>query len=89
MGEPGEAAARIACTHPFGVCDLSGEDTAIALLMLQAAEYNEETAKQNVRDALQDAYMAILMAEAVESGRCVASKEQPWHEDEGIIDEPK
>ena len=83
------APEEILYTAPFGVCDLSGEDTAIALLMLQAAEYHEETAKQNVRDALQDAYMAILMAEAVESGRCVASKEQPWHEDDGIIDEPK
>ena len=65
---------------PFGLCGMSKGETAVAMLMAQAAEYDREQAGQNLRDALQDAYMAILMKQAVETGGVVASQVQSWHE---------
>lgn len=64
---------------PFGGCDMSSEETAMATLMLRAAEYDGEIAKEELRNALQDAYMAILMKESAETGKVVASKPQSWH----------
>lgn len=65
---------------PFGLRGMSKGETAVAELMVQAAEYDREQAGQNLRDALQDAYMAILMKQAVETGEAVASQVQSWHE---------
>lgn len=65
---------------PFGLCGMNKGETAVAMLMVQAAEYDREQAGQNLRDALQDAYMAILMKQAVETGEVVASQVQSWHE---------
>ena len=64
---------------PFTGKDMSAEETAIAVLMLQAAEYDRKVADKELRNALQDVYMAILMAEAVESGEKIVSQAQPWH----------
>lgn len=107
---------------PFGACGLAEDETAIARLMAEAAEYNKiftsaenaestqndvstknvekvekaeeaekaenvknaenaEMAKRmdkELREALQDAYTAILMAEAVRTGKEAASEKQPW-----------
>lgn len=60
--------------------DLSEEDVAITTIMLQAAEYDREAAAQSLRNTLQDAYMAILMKQAIETGETVASSKQVWHE---------
>lgn len=65
---------------PFGLCGMSKGETAVAMLMVQAAEYNREAAALALRDTLQDAYMAILMKQATESGEVIASKVQSWHE---------
>lgn len=65
---------------PFGLCGMNKGETAVAELMVQAAEYDRERAGQNLCDALQDAYMAILMKQAVETGEVVASRVQSWHE---------
>lgn len=72
----------------FGACGLAEDETAIARLMVEAAEYNKikgtKSAKvhkrmeKELREALQDAYTAILMAEAVRTGKEVASEKQPW-----------
>ncbi len=65
---------------PFGLRGMTSEEGTMALLMVQAAEYDREQAGQNLRDALQDAYMAVLMKQAVETGEVVASKVQSWQE---------
>ncbi len=65
---------------PFGLCGLSKGETAVAQTMIQAAEYEPEVAKRELRNALQDAYMAILMKQAVDTGETVNSEEQTWHE---------
>lgn len=80
----------------FGKCGLTEDETAIAYLMKETAEYNEaasgnpdvndETAKAVIcrqkaalRNALQDAYMALLMQKAAESGKTVCSERCKWH----------
>lgn len=89
---------------PFGACGLAEDETAIARLMVETAEYDkvfvntenkesvldigtEKNAKnmeiaermdKELRGALQDAYTAILLAEAVKTGTEVASEKQPW-----------
>lgn len=65
---------------PFGLCGMNKGETAVAMLMVQAAEYDRKAAEQALRDTLQDAYMAILMKQAVETGEVVASQVQSWHE---------
>ena len=67
---------------PFGERNLTKGETAVAMLMIQAAEYDREPAERNLRDALQDAYMAILMKQAVETGEVVASEIQAWHKND-------
>lgn len=65
---------------PFGLCGISKGETAVALLMVQTAEYDRQMAEQALRNTLQDAYMAILMKRAVETGEVIASEVQSWHE---------
>ena len=59
--------------------DLSEEEIAIVTLMLQAAEYDREQSTKSLQNTLQDAYMAILMKQAADTGETVASCEQVWH----------
>ena len=65
---------------PFGLCGISQGETAVAILMKQAAEYDRKRAEHDLRDTLQDAYMAILMKQAVETGETISSQVQAWHE---------
>lgn len=66
----------------FGECGLTEDETAIARLMVDVSRYgrNENVEEQSraLREALQDAYTAILMAKAVKSGETVSSEVQPW-----------
>lgn len=83
----------------FGMCALTEDQTAMAQLMIEAAEYtwaadeaitdeigaDREKAmavlrqrREDLKEALQDCYMAILMQEAIRTGEMVASKEQCW-----------
>lgn len=59
----------------FGLCGLSEDEIAIALLMKEVDSQGEG----ELQEALQDCYMAILMQKAVESGEIVSSKEQIWY----------
>ena len=69
---------------PFGIREMSNDETAIAQVMVKAAEYGRgqgcEEAECALRDALQDAYMAIIMKQAVETGENISSEVQSWHE---------
>ena len=70
---------------PFGLCHLKEDDVAVAQLMIEAAEYTKactyiEEAESALREALQDCYMAILMKQAVDTGKTIESKKQIWQE---------
>lgn len=64
---------------PFGQRGMSKGETAVALLMKQAAEYDRKNGEQALRETLQDAYMAILMKSATETGEVISSEVQSWH----------
>ncbi|MCD8121715.1 MAG: Gfo/Idh/MocA family oxidoreductase [Clostridiales bacterium] len=67
---------------PFGLCGLSEDETALALVMADMAAYErgEKEPEYSLREALQDAYMAILLRESVKTGKAVMSERMPWHE---------
>ena len=50
-------------------------DCAVATLMIKTALYNrdEAPAPYSVEDAIADAYAAILLKEAVKTGKCIRS----------------
>ena len=64
----------------FGLCGLSQDETAIATLMKETALYarEEEGSPYPLCDALEDAYMAILLKKACETGECISSSNRPW-----------
>lgn len=66
----------------FGQCGLAEDETAIATLMREAADYtkgqNNAFMDIELRKALQDAYTAILLAQAVRTGERAVSERQPW-----------
>ena len=59
----------------FGLCGLSEDETAIAVMMKKTAEYSRgnASAPYSMEDALADAYAAILLKKAVETGEVVHS----------------
>lgn len=65
---------------PFGLCGLSQDETAVAQLMLRTGEYAKGCAENPYppSEALQDAYMAILMKNSAETGKPVKSEHQSW-----------
>lgn len=69
-------------TPEFGLCGLAQDETAVASLMKRTAAYSRGDAAEPypLRDALQDAYMAILLREADASRSKVSSAKQAWHE---------
>ncbi|MCR5303201.1 MAG: hypothetical protein K6E33_01460 [Lachnospiraceae bacterium] len=66
---------------PFGLCGLTDDETAIAVLMKQTAEYSRGEAETPypIWDALQDSYMAIMMQESEGKGMKVESRRQNEH----------
>lgn len=52
---------------PFGLCGLSDDETAIAMLMKETAEYSRGNGESPypLQEALLDAYMAIKMKKAM------------------------
>lgn len=66
----------------FGLCGLASDETAIAKVMLDTALYarDEKSLDYPLEYALQDAYMAILLQEAVTTQKTVRSKVLPWHD---------
>lgn len=64
----------------FGQCGLAEDETAMAEVMIDAAAYarGEKTLAYPLENALQDAYMAILLQEAVATGKTIESEEQVW-----------
>ena len=67
----------------WGLCDLPEDETAIAALMEGTAKYsrNEAEPPYRIEDALADAYAAILMKEAMETGEKRYSKLHRKYED--------
>lgn len=65
----------------FGLCGLAEDETAMAIVMQQAADYEPEFAKNTLANALQDAYMAILMQKAVDTGEKIYSEREIWQID--------
>lgn len=65
--------------NPFPTNVLSEDETAIARLLVGMAEYLE-TGKEvyPLAEALQDAYLTILLKQAVQSGETVSSCDQIW-----------
>lgn len=70
----------------FGLCGLSEDETAMAEVMADMAAYarGEKPPACPLKNALQDAYMAILLREAVNTGRTVRSEEQIWQTSEKL-----
>lgn len=70
-------------TPPFGECGLSEDETAIACIMAETAGYarGENGLSYQLCEALQDAYMAILMQQAIATGEKIHSTLQIWHEE--------
>ena len=68
-------------TPEFGLCGLAQDETAVALLMKQTAEYSQGISGEPypLRDALQDAYMAILLQQAISTQNKITSEKQAWH----------
>lgn len=68
-------------TPEFGLCGLAQDETAVASLMKRTAAYSGGNAPEPypLKDALQDAYMAILLREADASQSKVSSTKQGWH----------
>lgn len=66
---------------PFGLCGLAPDETAIACMLAQTAEYahGEAPSPYPLAEALQDAYLAMLLREAADSGRTLRSEPQPWN----------
>ncbi|MCM1468441.1 MAG: Gfo/Idh/MocA family oxidoreductase [Alistipes sp.] len=67
----------------FGSCGLASDETAVAAILLDTALYaaGEKEPEYPLRYALQDAYTAILLQEAVLTGKTAVSGAMPWHED--------
>ncbi len=66
---------RLLYEAPFGRCGLSEDETAVALHLLSLAEGKDP---YPLREALQDAYMAICLRKAAEEGITVPSESLPW-----------
>lgn len=68
---------------PFGICGLSEDETAIGQLLADMAAYvrgEREEPGYPLKEALQDAYMSILLRKAIKYGKTVKSDRMPWHE---------
>ena len=61
---------------PFGLCGLSDDETAIAMLMKETAEYSKGSGNSPypLKEALLDSYMTIMMRESQEQGRIIFNK---------------
>ena len=66
---------------PFGQCALAQDETAMALMMRQAALYGKGLAESPypLADALQDAYTMILMQKACQTGERMKTEHQVWN----------
>lgn len=64
----------------FGLCGLAQDETAMATMLERTALYAKGgLSPYPLEEALQDAYTAILMQKAVETGQKVESEVQPWN----------
>lgn len=64
----------------FGLCNLSEDETAIASLMKDTGKYARGNGEvpYDLRYALQDAYMALMLNEAVSTGKEIESEDKVW-----------
>ena len=84
--------SKVVYAPEFGLCGLNEDETAIAHLMKQTAEYtwasktSDETAiylckkmEFLLRNALQDSYMSILLQKAIDARAVVESEVKEWN----------
>ncbi len=66
---------------PFGLVGLAEDETAIALMMQETAEYSRGTGKEpySLKEALQDAYGSMLMERAESQETVVYTEKQNWN----------
>ena len=65
--------------NPFIPASLTDEEIAIATSLAKMGDYVAGGPEvYPLAEACQDRYLAIVIAEAVESGKTVASESQPW-----------
>ena len=67
-------------TPPFGNCGLAQDETAMAIMMQEAAAYGKGLAPSPypLEYALQDAYTGMLLLQAAETGDEKTSAPQVW-----------
>ena len=66
---------------PFGLCGLSEDETAMALMMEKMYRYVTGSGEEPypLKEALEDAYMAILLRKAIETNETISSETMVWH----------
>ena len=66
---------------PFGLCGLSEDETAMALMMEKMYRYVTGSGEEPypLKEALEDAYMAILLRKAIETNETITSETMVWH----------
>ena len=70
---------EILYSSPFTDCELSSDETAIAMMLLEMGEYvSGGKEPYPLSEALQDAYMAILLRQALKDNKKVISEKMIW-----------
>ena len=66
---------------PFGLCGLSEDETAVAMMMEKMYRYVTGSGEEPypLKEALEDAYMAILLRKAIETNETITSETMVWH----------
>lgn len=74
---------KIYYRSPLGAAGLSDEELAVCTSLLKMKDYlTTGVSHYSLGEELQDQYLALLIREAVESGKPVYSKNMPWSENE-------
>ena len=73
-------AGRTVYQNPYPVGLFTEDEAAVACLMEAMGPYLESGRERYpLADAMQDAYLTVLMAEALKTGKTVESQPQPWN----------
>ncbi|MCR4903991.1 MAG: hypothetical protein K6A23_14120, partial [Butyrivibrio sp.] len=75
-----EFEGEVLYTAFFGLSGLTDDETAIARLMKETAEYalGRKDSPYEIKEALWDSYVALKMQESEDKGVCVLSENMPW-----------
>ena len=76
---------EILYSSPFTDCELSSDETAIAMMLLKMGEYvSGGKEPYPLSEAFQDAYMAILLRQALKDNKKVISEKMIWQNNQCI-----